>query len=462
MHRFLPRMSLVSILLAVLLSTGCAQKILPPGEVHDLRVLSQEPGFFIPADLEGRLLIPAERQQRLAEKFLGRHFAPWNPGFSDLTDDSDPFWGLKRYQSREAYGENLLPLPATWLETMERQSAQDMYPSLVQPAVTVVSTSLRVLPTQRPVFSNPANPGEGFPFDYLQNSLAPAGTPVLVVHASLKGDWYLVKTPHVSGWVRPWEVAWVDQSFMDAFRSSDLVAILSDNAVVRSEQGMFALSGRTGMLLPRSSEASLPGMVGVLAPQRGADGWAELKPVHVEESVAAPWPLAATPRNYVQVLEDLMGQAYGWGGMFENRDCSALIQDVQALFGIAMPRNSRAQARAGRVVDLDGLSAVEKERLILEQGVPLLSIVNMPGHVMLYLGPDPATGRPVVLHSMWGVRTKPPGFLDRHTHLPGRWVLGRTVITTLTPGAELPNLIKPTGLLVERVSSITVLGEESL
>ncbi|SDB03044.1 Cell wall-associated hydrolase, NlpC family [Desulfonatronum thiosulfatophilum] len=460
MHRFFLWKSLVSLLFfVVFLITGCASKVLTPGQVHDLRVLPQEPGYFISADLDGQLLIPAERQQRLAEEFLGRHFAPWNPGFSDLTDDSDPFWGLKRYQGREAYGENLLPLPATWLETMERQSVPDLYPSLVQPAVTVVSTSLRVLPTHRPVFSNPSNPGEGFPFDYLQNSLAPAGTPVLVVHASLNGDWYLVKTPHVSGWVRPWEVAWVDQDFMDAFRSSDMIAVLSDNAVVRTEQGMFALPGRAGMLLPRSPEPSPPGAVGVLAPQRGADGWAELKSALVQESVAAPWPLAPTSRNYLQVLDGLMGQAYGWGGMFENRDCSALIQDVQALFGIAMPRNSRAQARAGRVVDLEGLSGAEKERLILEQGVPLLSIVNMPGHVMLYLGPDPATGRPVVLHSMWGVRTKPPGFLDRHTHLPGRWVLGRTVITTLTPGAELSNLIKPTGLLVERVSSLTVLGE---
>lgn len=439
--------------------TACTSRLPPPGEVQDLRMLPQDAGYFIPSVPDGQPLISAEQQHRLATEFRARYFAVWNAEYTVQTEDDDPFWGLKRYRDREAYGENLLPLPESWLEKMALQSVPDLYPSLVQPGVTVVTTSLRVLPTHRPVFSNPAKPGEGFPFDYLQNSLVHAGTPVLAVHASLHGDWYLVKTAHASGWVRPWEIAWVDQSFMDAFQGADMLGILSDNAVVRTAQGMFALDGRMGMLLPASSEPSPPGMVGLLAPLRRADGWAELKHVLVETSLVKPWPLAATIENYSTVLNGLLGQAYGWGGMYENRDCSALIQDVQALFGIAMPRNSRAQAQAGRVVDLEGLQAVEKEQRILEQAIPLRTIVNMPGHVMLYLGPDPVTGRPVVLHSMWGLRTRLPGYLDEPTISPGRWIVGRTVITTLTPGAELPNLSKPVGLLVERVSSVTILGE---
>jgi cell wall-associated NlpC family hydrolase len=458
--RYLPRPFLPPpflIILALLFFSGCASKN-PPGMVRDLRELPQRVASYLGPDLNQPVLSP-ERQANLAREFLRRHFAPWDADFDPLDPDDDPFWGLKSYEQRQGFGENLLPLSPDWLPEMVRQSAVDLYPSLNQPAVTVVATSLRVLPTHGPVFSDPSNPGEGFPFDYMQNSLVSPGTPVRVVHASLDGAWYLVKTGHVSGWVRPWEVAWADRDFMDAFRSSELVGFARDGDVLTTQRGMFAAHGRVGMVLPRSSQPCAAGMVSVLVPQRGADGWAEAVPAKVARSATASWPMAATLGDMAAVLDGLLNQPYGWGGLFENRDCSALIQDVFALLGIAMPRNSRAQARAGTVVNLDGLSREDKEAVIATQGQPLLTIVNMPGHVMLYLGRDPAGGRPVVMHSMWGLRTEPSYFWkpagQPASATPGRWVLGRTVITTLTPGEELSNLAKPLGLLLERVSSMT-------
>ncbi len=459
-RRSRPLLLLLHLLLVlVLLLSACAPRFPPPGEVSDLRLLPQETGLYVPRFGETEHLIFELDQQQLASDFLARYFAPWDEWDGESADDPDLFWGLRRYQDREVYGENLLPVPGGWLDEMTRRSAAELFPSLVHPAVTVGPTSLRVLPSFAPVFNDPASAGQGFPFDMLQNSLIPAGTPVRVVHASADGDWYLVTAPHVSGWVRPWEVAWVDASFMEAFRDGELIAVTRDHEVVRTPHGMYALHGRVGMLLPRSDEPAPAGMIAVHTPQRRADGWAESHTAFLSEQGGEPWPLPATADRYVRVLDGLLGQPYGWGGMYENRDCSALVQDVQALFGIAMPRNSRAQAQAGRVVDLSDLDATQKERRILEHGVPLLTIVNLPGHVMLYLGPDPVTGRPVVLHSIWGLRIEEPKGRAARVSTPGRWVLGRTVITTLTPGMELPTLIRPQGLLVERVTSMTILGE---
>lgn len=438
---------------------ACASKPLVPGEVLDLRTLPQQPSYYIHAMPGATELIPAQTRERLAGQFLERHFSPWNGAFDPGTDTSDPFWGLKHLQNKELFGENNLPQPTDWLEDMARRSAVDLYPSLVQPAVTVATASLRVLPTHRPAFYNPSTPGQGFPFDSLQNSLVHAGTPILVVHASLDGAWYLVKTPHASGWLRPWEFAWVDQAFMDAYRSAGMAGFVRDDVAVTTNTKMFLFSGRVGMILPRSSEPSSQGTVSVLAPLRRTDGWAELEASPVPDTLAKPWPLVPTKDNFAHILDALMGQAYGWGGLFENRDCSALIQDVYALFGMAMPRNSRAQAQAGQLISLDGLSARQKEERILEQGTPLLTIVNMPGHVMLYLGTDPASGRPVVLHSIWGLRTQPSRTWARQFAAQGRWVIGKTVITTLTPGAELPTLAKPQGLLVKRITGMTILGQ---
>jgi len=456
-------MHTLPLFLIICLLSACAAKMPPLGEVSDLRVLPQRVDYYTQGLSGATGLLSDDRRQSLAANFLERHFAPWDEGFGVQTDGGDPFWGLQRFKDRQLYGENLLPLPSGRLEEMARQSSVDSYPSLIQPAVTVVTASLRVLPTHKPMFNDPTSAGQGFPqgfpFDMLQNSLVPAGTPVLVVHASLDGSWYLVKTPHVSGWVRTWEVAWVDPAFMDAYRSADLFGFTRDDVPAYTSSGAFVLHGRVGMLLPRSPLPPPPGMIALLAPLRRADGWAELESILVPDYHIEPWPMAATPDNFSRVLGGLLGRPYGWGGMFENRDCSALIQDLYALFGLAMPRNSRAQARAGRVIELENLSVEQKEKQILKHGVPLLTIVNMPGHVMLYLGPDPVSGRPVVLHSIWGLRVQTPKHGSPPTSTPGRWVLGRTVITTLTPGKELPSLIRPQGLLAERVSSMTILGE---
>jgi cell wall-associated NlpC family hydrolase len=147
-----------------------------------------------------------------------------------------------------------------------------------------------------------------------------------------------------------------------------------------------------------------------------------------------------------------MGQNYGWGGLYENRDCSALIQDVFAGFGLALPRNSRDQAGAGRWVSLEGLTGRQKEEGILREGKPLQTILYMPGHVMLYLGRDPVSGRAVACHAVWGLRTM--GWFQRQ---PGREVLGKVVITSLEPGRELLTLVRPDGLLLERLTGMVLL-----
>ena len=70
---------------------------------------------------------------------------------------------------------------------------RNSYPSLARPAITVRNTACRVFPTARPFFLDPGRAGEGFPFDYFQNSALWAGTPLLVTHVSLDGAWFFVE-----------------------------------------------------------------------------------------------------------------------------------------------------------------------------------------------------------------------------------------------------------------------------
>jgi len=92
----------------------------------------------------------------------------------------------------------------------------------------------------------------------------------------------------------------------------------------------------------------------------------------------------------------------------------------------------------------------QREREIIEKGVPWLTLVWRPGHIMLYIGAH--QGQALVLHSLWGLKTR--GQQGRE----GRQVVGRVVITTLHAGDELPHLARPEGLLLNRVEGMTILA----
>ena len=165
---------------------------------------------------------------------------------------------------------------------------------------------------------------------------------------------------------------------------------------------------------------------------------------------AAPKPLPLTPGNVARVGNVMMGQRYGWGGMFGDRDCSALTRELFTPFGLWLPRNSGAQARVGVVQPLEGLSAKEKEALILADGVPFLSLVGMRGHITLYVGKY--KGRAAIFHNVWGVRVIENGDDD------ARFILGRAVVTSITPGAELKNLYR-TMTFADRLRTLSTPAE---
>jgi hypothetical protein len=430
--------------------TGAACAARQPGTIADIQVLPQDAGVYL-ADRNSPV-IDSGRQAVHFQHFRDRFFKPWHRTGPKHSADL-VFSGLEKYRSKTLYGENNLPLLPDFLDIMARQSQPGAYPLLHQPAITVTHASIRVFPTHKPVFFGPLQPGRGFPFDQMQNSLVPAGTPLLITHESQDRLWALVETDWVAGWVRQQEIARVDTAFMAAYSAHPLAGFRADQVPVTRRDGPPLFSGRVGMALPMKDHLSENGFVTVLAPARNHLGNAELLGAWVPANQIHPLPFPATPENFTGILNALMGQTYGWGGLFENRDCSALIQDVFAGFGIPLPRNSGDQAESGNFISLKGLSGQEKQSLIREQAVPLLTLLYMPGHIMLYLGHDPVSDSAVVCHAMWGVTTRP--FFSAQT---GRRIIGRTVITSLEPGKELFPLVRPKDLLVEKLTRMVLLN----
>ena len=70
---------------------------------------------------------------------------------------------------------------------------------------------------------------------------------------------------------------------------------------------------------------------------------------------------------------------------------------------------------------------------------------------MLYIGTK--NKEPLVMHNMWGIRTWE--FIFKQ----GREIVGKTVITTLNPGAEIKNANKNATIL-KRIQGLVILNQK--
>ena len=132
-----------------------------------------------------------------------------------------------------------------------------------------------------------------------------------------------------------------------------------------------------------------------------------------------------------------------------------MTRDFFAPFGIWLPRHSEDQVKeAGSYISLQGLDPEQKEKIILEKGVPYLSLLWRKGHVMLYIGQ--LNGRALIFHNLWGIKTKDV------TGKEGRKIIGQAVITTLRPGAELSCIDPEGGSLLKAITAMNILRPDKL
>ncbi|QJT08673.1 SH3 domain-containing protein [Oceanidesulfovibrio marinus] len=418
----------------LILAAGCAPKGPLPGQriagapVADLLELSQDPRDYVSNDASTSL--GSERQHELYEKYLTRFFGPWRMTKSAHTA-REALWGLERYGSQPGYGENTLRRGPEFMDELRRESRPEAFPSEARRAITLRNTSMRVLPTNRPYFEDFDKAGEGFPFDYFQNTAVWVGTPVFISHVSASKAWLYAETAFASGWVPAEDVAFVSDSFVDEYQTGDYAALVEDDVPVTDPGGRYVFTAHVGAVFPRfgHEDAASAGGYDVMVPVADTEGNAVIKMARLKPTDAVVMPLTFTSRNMAEVARVMVGREYGWGGLYEDRDCSSLLKDLFTPFGVWLPRNSRQQSKVGVATELKDLDREAKKERIIAEGLPFRSLLHMPGHIMLYLGER--EGEPIVLHAVWGLRTKSEEGAE------GRKIIGRAAITTTSPGMEL-------------------------
>ncbi|MDZ7762160.1 MAG: SH3 domain-containing protein [Desulfovermiculus sp.] len=418
-----------------------------PGYIADLSEMPQDPLQYIFSFEQRISTIDQARQEEMAQGYRSRYFLPWQSE-SPLYASDNLYWGLAEFEGKTLYAAQGLPYPEGWWTSLRANAHQNGFPSMNRAGITVRTAHLRVLPTQEPVFFNPDQAGQGYPFDMMQNSVLWTNTPVQVVHRSRDKAWLLVETGWVFGWVRADDVAWVDEDQRERLENCRLLAVTRDKVSLMDNNGSFQSMARIGTLLLALDETQ--NGYHIAFPARGEGGQAVIRSALVDSEAVSPFPLELSAKRVAGLAGQMMGQVYGWGGLYARRDCSAGMRDLFTPFGLWLPRNSSQQAQAGRVLDLSDFSAQEKEEFILEHGVPFMTLLWKPGHIMLYIGRY--ENRAAVWHILWGVKTK--GLWAGE----GRHVVGRTVVTSLRPGNELNNLARPEGLLINGIEGMVFLG----
>ncbi len=422
---------LLGALFFALLLAGCAPKSPAVPQVEeDLSPFLRN----LPAPLEKRT------RSRLYADFLQKRYTPWLLTEVNATRESAS-WAVRRYAKKELYGENRRPLLKkrwrSWIENANYPSLN----SLRRHALTVHPSSLRLFPTDRPIFYDPSLAGEGYPFDYNQNSAVKAFTPLIVSHLSYDGGWAFVQTPFALGWLKVRDIAYVSSGQIERIMKMPMVAVLREEAPIYDGSQNFLFYAKISTLLPLAGEEE--GFYRVLVPKRGANGSLTLEESLIPVAWAERSPLEMDARNIDLVAGTLLGEPYGWGGIAMDRDCSAMTRDFFAPFGVWLPRNSAQQAKRGRIIDLSGMGDEDKERTIVEKGVPFRTLIHLPGHIMLYVG---SIGKKAyVMHNIWGIKTGKNG----------RYIIGRGVISGLYLGENLPEADKES-ILIRRIDSMNI------
>ncbi|HPI57919.1 MAG TPA: SH3 domain-containing protein [Syntrophales bacterium] len=315
----------------------------------------------------------------------------------------------------------------------------------LQYGVITSRTNLRRLPTNEIFLDKPFRGG----FDRFQFTLVECGTPVAIFHATRERDWYLIQLSHTKGWVEASQIATAPkQEVLDFARSNPLVVTGSRVEVYANPSlDQHAATLQMGATLPLESRKV--SHCRVTLPARNDDGTLKRAAGYVRASDDVhDGYLPFTITNLYRQAFKLLNHPYGWGDLYEGRDCSRFIMDIYRCFGFNMPRNSLRQSQFNGKYrsDIHDLEDGEKiEFLKKYDGRP--AILYIPGHIMLLLGV--IDGKPYIIHSAWAYNDE-SGFFTRETKYIGRVAVSDTSLGQGTRG----------GSLLKRITAVTPMDEK--
>ncbi|MDD4954916.1 MAG: SH3 domain-containing protein [Candidatus Omnitrophica bacterium] len=298
----------------------------------------------------------------------------------------------------------------------------------------------RLLPTEMLLTKEPGD----VEFDELQNSSLDLGTPLIILHETKSGSWVYTQTPSSCGWFKKEKVALCSaDKFKELLSGKNFVIVTAGKADIFLDEKLTKYYDYVRMGAKFTfNETANTSVFEINIPSRDKEGKLFTQKAYVKREDANIGYLPYTQRNIIEQAFKLINSPYGWGGLNGEQDCSSYIQEVFSTVGIALPRNSAAQAKTGIPLgDFKGGSDTgEKLKIIRQQAVPGATILQMRGHIILYIGIYNNT--PYVIHETHGY-----GEVVDSQNIS--WIVNRVIVSNLSLGEGSKK-----GSLISRIINI--------
>jgi cell wall-associated NlpC family hydrolase len=406
---------------------------MPKNSVADMKRIPQDPAFYA----DQIKPFSKKEQNALDEKFNTKYFQPWTLKKLDIPK-KDFGWEVRFITKSPIYREKGKLIPASvydkWIVNADYQNID----SKKYKAITIKRTNIKALPTSSAFYRDPKKTGEGFPFDYNQNSAIHINIPLYISHFSKDNRWAFVRASYAFGWVKTSDLALVNKDFIQTFQNKNYAMVIKDNLRLYDDNEPLSLV-KIGAVFPIDEDETY-----YLTASRDDKGRAHIvkvKAVIDKVNIIAKKPLPFTAENVAMLAQEFYGEPYGWGGSYECRDCSATTRDFLGAFGIFLRRNSGKQVEDGENINIKGMSKKTKKEKIIKDAQPFRSLLHVPGHIVLYLGEY--KGEPIIMHTYWGIRKN-----DKT-----KIITGRTIITSTEPGKERAD-VKEKSKLINTLQTI--------
>ena len=314
--------------------------------------------------------------------------------------------------ARSFYRENGDPIDENLMTRLWKNCDFDTIPEHITAryAIVVHYANHRLSPSNLTLLKKPQQKY----FDRNQNAALDIGTPLAILHPSADKKWYFSLSPGSYGWIAAEDIAFTTKKGLLAFSRSRNFIVTTQPKNALFTKGHYRDFVRMGVRLPFLGK--LGKMMRIEIPERRKNGELKLTAATIKASDAHLGYLPYTPRTIISQAFKFLNAPYGWGGMFGEQDCSKFIQQLYAVTGILLPRNSGDQTKACRtLLSFDG-GTKERAKALLGRGEPGSTLLHLPGHIMLYLGEE--RGTPYIIHTVWGA-------------VEGHNPLARTAVTSL-------------------------------
>lgn len=431
-------LSAILIILSACSSTHKEQQIkIDKEEVSDLSRFSQIPMSYSKG---------INKESLSNQEFFKKYFRVWSIKSPSISK-KNAMWPHYVYKYGNSYGENLQLIEKQFFDDTLLNSNFDAYATLNKKALSLGLLDIRAFPTDKPLLRDPTRAGEGFPFDYMQNSTIAPNKPLLVSHYSKDREWVFVEASFAFGWVKAKDIAYIPSQYTKIWQKAEQVFLTTEGIPIYSENGEFLFKSRIGMLLALISEDEQSYSVLTISSKRANEPLYNRSRILKKDGHKGA--LSFSEESINKIISELMKTNYGWGGMYAQRDCSSTLRDFYIPFGLWLPRNSSMQAEQGKKISLEHLSNKEKIQKIKKYAIPFETLLYKKGHIVLYIGTF--DDEVVVFQNMWGVQTITDGVGTKH-------IVGKTVFSGLELGKNLSNF-DADGSLLSNLKSMSFPAE---